>query len=63
MYMISQHLMIIHLSTTLFCCTVLVQIFEGCKFPCFHGQMVIHKIFILEISLFFVNGKTDSRLH
>ena len=34
--------------------------FEGCKFCCFCGQMVIHEIFILEISLVFVNGETDS---
>ena len=27
------------------------------------AQMVIHKIFTLEISLVFVNGETDSRLH
>ena len=30
--------------------TVYVQIFKGCKFCCFCGQLVIHEILILEIS-------------
>ena len=28
---------------------VCVQIFEGCNFQDFHGQLVIHEIFILKI--------------
>ena len=31
--------------------TVYIQIFEGCNFQGFHGQLAIHKIFILEILL------------
>ena len=31
--------------------SVCVQIFEGCKFHCLRGQIVIHEIFFLEISL------------
>ena len=33
---------------------VLIQIFEGHKFRCFHGQTIIHQIFILKISLVFM---------
>jgi len=32
-------------------CTVYIQIFEGRNFYCFHGQLIICKNFILEISL------------
>ena len=31
--------------------TVYVQIFEGRNFRCFHGQLTMREIFILEISL------------
>ena len=30
---------------------VYVQIFEGCNFRDCHGQLAVHEIFILEISL------------